>query len=565
MKLIFHPASAQPDKQAHQAVSREGTAFSIGRGSDQDIPIADIRVPLQRARLVMRRGEPWIESQTPDPLWIDGHALLEAPLIAGRCIEIGRYTLEVIAVFDDGVELKQTARYGAQDELRQASQKFALGIRDLHLPVRAFSWALAILVVSLALLWPLWMSQADSPGVKGLRDVGNPAPLSQQASAPASAQRPPQSRLADFHSSGRLSAAHRHFADRCETCHQQWFIPVSDGACLQCHQGAALHGDRHQLRASATVAEPCTDCHLEHQADTRPTLSDARTCLQCHRQAGSGHTEPVSHFGREHPEFGQHSNTRGLEFSHTEHLSADGLRGSTTTEVLSCGSCHLADQQGAFQPIEFEPHCQRCHSIDVLADRTADAGAISTVVPHGPLDQVQDFLQGHFSQLALQAVDAAAPATRQPVGALSNPKREAALAWAQAQATREYQDLVTRRSCAVCHQLTQDGPPAITPPSDSAAPSITSGLQLTEIVLPREFMPASVFDHRSHQTAACQDCHAAEFSEHATDWLLPERHQCLSCHGGNDDRGDGLANCQTCHRFHNTALDWSRHPSAGGS
>ena len=146
MKLIFHPASRSAD-QKPAPLTLNGSSFSIGRGSEQDITIADIRVPLQRARIVLRGDEPWIESVTPDPLWIDGHALLEAPLSAGRVIEIGRFAFEVAKLLPDGLELLATERYGAQENLQQANDMYALGLRDLQLPVRAVSWLLGLTVV----------------------------------------------------------------------------------------------------------------------------------------------------------------------------------------------------------------------------------------------------------------------------------------------------------------------------------------------------------------------------------------------------------------------------------
>lgn len=552
MKLIFHPVSRSAD-QKPAPLTLNGSSFSIGRGSEQDITIADIRVPLQRARIVLRGDEPWIESVTPDPLWIDGHALLEAPLYAGRVIEIGRFAFEVAKLLPDGLELLATERYGAQDNLQQANHKYALGLRDLQLPVRALSWLLGLSVLMAGLAWPLWhvtgMGTGDSASPAGSR--------SDMAMTPAPATAPPQDRLADFLSSGGLSAAHRHFADRCEQCHVQPFRRVEDSACLRCHAAVDLHGNTGQMRVSSSVASACVDCHLEHQEDRRITLADARTCLACHQQAQGTQQGAVTHFRNAHPEFRVPEHRQGLAFPHDAHLAVDGIRGPNGDQVLECGSCHLPNATGGFQALEFEAHCEQCHSIDLLAESSADQTGPRTRVPHAALAEVRDFVRGHYSQLALRELPAETSVRKPPSSTSRQGRRQVSQSWAEAEAEREFADLVGRRSCVTCHEITQD--------AVKETPGGTPTWTMLEPAVPRDYLPRTDFDHRSHQSAACGDCHQAVESGTASDWLMPNKAQCLSCHGGDDQRDDGLANCQTCHSFHNTGLDWSLHPAVGAA
>lgn len=550
MKLVLHPAARSAD-HSPPPQSLEGSSFSIGRGSDQDIAIADIRVPLQRARIVMRREQPWIESLTPDPLWIDGHALLEAPLSAGGLIELGRFSLEVSELLQDGLVLVVRERYGAQEDTRQVAQRFALGLRDLRLPVRAASWLLSLLVLVGGLGWPLW--HVTGLGVTLSLDrapaSAQRAPL--EAAPPGVTSGPPQDRLADFLSSGRLSAPHRHFADQCDQCHVAVFSRVDDTACLQCHATVDRHGKHVNTGMSGSVGPNCVDCHLEHQEDRRITLADARTCLNCHQQPQSDGLASVTHLRHAHPEFPVMAQSQGVVFPHAEHLKPEGIRGPDGDWTLDCNSCHLPNDTGGFQPLGFEAHCEGCHSIDLLAEAPGHASAPRARVPHAPLDEVRDFVQGHYSQLALREPPSSLEVRKPPGSHSLSSRRRASQAWAEAEAAREFDDLVGRRSCVICHELSPH------PASSQTAQSQATAWSMSEPAIPRDYLPSTAFDHRSHQSGACTDCHQAESSGSASDWLMPDRTQCLGCHGGDDQRDDGIANCQTCHRFHNTGLDWA--------
>lgn len=551
MKLVLFPPARSAD---HTPAPRslEGSSFSIGRGSEQDIAIADIRVPLKRARLVMRHGEPWIESLTPDPLWIDGHALLEAPLSPGRKIEVGRITLEVRELLPEGLILAASESYGADEDLRKSAEKYALGLRDLRLPVRGLSWLLGLTVLIAALAWPLWHVTGTDGRMGSVPTSGSGPTGILPPQQPTQRLAPPKDALAGFLSSGELSSAHRHFANQCEQCHVQLFQRVDDAACLQCHAAVDQHGNTGKMPASSRVAPACVDCHLEHQQDRRITLADARTCLHCHQQGQGTEQLAVTHLRHAHPEFQVRNSSQGLHFPHAKHLDPDGIRGAEGDQVLDCGSCHLPDAKGGFQRLQFESHCEQCHSIDLQAEDPFAKETPRTQVPHGSLAEVRDFVRGHYSQLALREVEQST-SIRKPPGAKSvGRRRQASQDWALAEAHREFVDLVERRSCGVCHSVSQRPEEGLDLKWDLSAPAI-----------PDDYLPSTDFDHRSHQSTPCGDCHQAAQSDSSADWLMPTRAQCLGCHGGDDQREDGLANCQTCHSFHNTGADWPMHPDLG--
>ncbi len=104
-----------------------------------------------------------------------------------------------------------------------------------------------------------------------------------------------------LYSSGPLHAVHASFGDDCAQCHQpasesgvNYFIPVSDSACLRCHAAAAHAPNQSKYSAEGEFQVPghaqplrmaarCAECHVEHrgrESDLR--LIPDRLCVQCH-------------------------------------------------------------------------------------------------------------------------------------------------------------------------------------------------------------------------------------------------------------------------------------------
>lgn len=521
---VYLKTARQDGTEAATTRLIEGVRISIGRGSDQDIAVNDIRVPLQLAEISQRKDGFWISSKTADPLWVDGLSLTEAPLTEGRCIELGRFQLQVDSKQPDGLQLTLSARFSTAEATAQQREKYRLNLSDSKPRLRLWSYALLLVVLSTALIWPL-----------AERMSRNKTPVEGSALAVAESH---GAGMDQWWLSGPLSTAHRHFGNDCRQCHSALFSPVGEVQCLRCHEQLATHGNPAQISVSGSVTAPCTDCHLEHQRDEQVRIRDARLCLDCHQRA-IGEAPEAQHFARAHPELLQNAPaTQGVLFNHALHLDADGLRAAEGIESLSCGSCHLEDTGGGFQAVNFEAHCERCHSVDASLE-----GQLKQL-PHGAIADLQRNLQGAFARLALNAATDRQLDTRRPVGALTAPQREAALVWAQRESERELADLVLRRSCVVCHDVSQpDGE-----------------LQLAPVALPDQFFRSARFDHQAHATQSCGSCHQdVSHSSEAADQLLPSREQCVACHGGDDQRGGGLANCQTCHDFHNTHLPWSMH------
>jgi hypothetical protein len=72
--------------------------------------------------------------------------------------------------------------------------------------------------------------------------------------------------------------------------------------------------------------------------------------------------------------------------------------------------------------------------------------------------------------------------------------------------------------------------------------------------LPSRWYEHSVFNHGSHRTVACTDCHdkngqgvSVANSRSARDILLPTLQKCQECHTGS---GGARNTCVECHRYH---------------
>ena len=95
-------------------------------------------------------------------------------------------------------------------------------------------------------------------------------------------------------------------------------------------------------------------------------------------------------------------------------------------------------------------------------------------------------------------------------------------------------DLVFKNKCRQCHEIQQrGGRSAVVPP-----------------VMRLTWLDRAAFTHGSHRTTGCEQCHSeVRTSSRTSDVLMPERAQCVGCHGpaGASERS---SSCTTCHEYH---------------
>ena len=209
-----------------------------------------------------------------------------------------------------------------------------------------------------------------------------------------------------------------------------------DKACIKCHPAYQLH----QPQAAALGLQPvsreialvhagsCSDCHKEHCGPDTMKLPASNICQDCHsdrarmrsaitlikangdapgprgdvRDFGDGlrrfippraeNHQPVAFksFAEGHPAFGYEQpglrDPAAIRYNHARHEQPDipQLHG----RELACADCHKPGADGVFmQPIKYEAHCARCHSLHF------DPDVPQMMVPHGDPEKVRIYLR----------------------------------------------------------------------------------------------------------------------------------------------------------------------------
>jgi hypothetical protein len=94
-------------------------------------------------------------------------------------------------------------------------------------------------------------------------------------------------------------------------------------------------------------------------------------------------------------------------------------------------------------------------------------------------------------------------------------------------------------------------------PSTAMASSMSPTTRPVATPEGRRWFTSSVFDHESHRSVNCTDCHAgATGSSLTSDVLLPDIQSCVQCHhAGGRDKMAASNNCVTCHVYHDRSKD----------
>jgi predicted CXXCH cytochrome family protein len=516
----------------------EADRITLGRGTDQDVQLADMRVTLAHAEIRQQPGGGFrIECTGENPVTVNGSPTRTAALGAGDVVEVGRFRLTVDAAPADvdlllQVEETMTAREAAG---RRRAQ-YHTSLEQAGLGKRRAAWGLAVLV-----LLPLFA-----------------APVALRFGAAATGPS-----LDVVLQSGPGSAAHAAFVEDCAACHEAPFASVRTEACAACHRDQPHHSARPEVLALPGMDDgACGDCHAEHSGRDGLIARNPALCTACHadpdaRFAVAG-LAPARRFGDAHPAFtpavpawrdGRFTRVEAaagtvardspnLNFAHDVHVADKGLSSPEGLRVLACADCHRAAGP-SFEPVRMEQHCAGCHRLDF------DPDAPDQRLPHRAPREVAALIRGYYARVALAGEVKAPDAPevvrllRRPGEVLTPAQAQAALAWADARATAVMQDVFERRVCASCHQVVAT--------DDAGEP-----WQIEPVALSRSFLTDARFDHAAHRTEPCARCHQAQSSTTSADLLLPGIEDCRACHGDPGDRGLIGSACVDCHRFHVT-------------
>lgn len=398
-----------------------------------------------------------------------------------------------------------------------------------------------------------------------------------------------------------------------------------DRACLKCHEPFKLHQPQNEAISLRGVhpemplvhADRCSTCHREHTGHGRMKTPESETCATCHadreelkrtrnaitiasanppskpenRDIGDGiirfivpqdpEAKPaiIKGYADGHPPFQYEQaaarDPAAIKFGHARH-EQDDVR--VDGRQLECRDCHLPGSGGVYyQPVKYEKHCAKCHSLGLTADLPKVA------IPHGDPEKVRAFLRSLSAQYATYFMKEEGKTDRAEIGQLVTEQFEK-LRTRGMTSTEELErrvfftgdpprtnDRISSKSnnaqvfpaCQLCHEVT-GGDVANVP-------------KFTKVNMAERWVNHGPFTHLPHRHMKCDDCHgAAHKSEATSDILMPKQQLCAECHRPlQRDKllevvNDGVApkpgtpemaahqrreggvkwECQSCHQFH---------------
>lgn len=548
--------------------------LSVGRSPSSDIHLADLAVTLNHAVIRTAPGG-FVEvvSTAGLPFVVDGkqseHERFSAS--TGANVRIGSHSLSFEAGEGEekGSIVVTVERVGAISNASEEKEEAHVFSLSSALPgKRPLAWALALLILSVFLIWPL-VSIHTSP-------TGSERKIAFHAD--------------EMWTSGALSQTHKSLENNCKACHVKAGESVRDAACVACHTKVHDHADAKKLvesRGSLGLVggtkrvvggvfgiQPgrCVECHTEHQGATAMPVTDERFCTNCHTDMSKRiqtTLKDTADFGDNHPEFeptvrvagadglptfrrvSLDTNPKefnGLKFPHDLHLSkTNGVAQMAKRlgkeegygDSLDCASCHTRDTTGAtFAAVKMETACGACHSL--AFDQVG--GTIRTLRHGEPAQVVADiraFYRGGAPRpAALQGMDRRRP------GDFGNAMERINFAQTSAMHVGNAEQAIRSvfskgGACFDCHIVRATGNP-------------TTPYAVTPVALTMRYMKKGWFDHAAHETESCSSCHAVKNSAFSADVSLPKLAKCQECHGGQDARKEVPSACAMCHDYHRT-------------
>lgn len=529
----------------------ESATLRIGRGTDQDLEIADPRVALAHAEITpVPAGGFRIDAKSTSGVWVNGGTCAVGDLTFEDRVDLGRFRLTLLRPADDSDLAVLVEERPASDVAQNRPEISCTRLDQTRLSRRGLAWAGFVVVLLAMLFLPLL-----------LRFGGDAA----KAAVPRSV-----SPILPTHAawnSGPLSSAHAYFETDCAACHVKPFQRVGNAACLACHDTLRHHVPEPAMAALhdfSTAA--CTDCHREHNGPDGTVVRLASLCTDCHANLQARFPESTmaaaTSFGSNHPPFSPRlarydaatrsfssapasqglgaplQEDNGLVFPHDLHLDAKGIDAPEGTRALVCANCHEPDRGAVgFRAVSMERHCADCHRLEFDPDDPA------RVVPHGKPAEVAAVLRDHFAAKALDGQTRrpgslpASPERRRPGPARTREDREFMARWTASQGDQIVREVFAGRLCRYCHVVQRTPDPKLP-------------WRIAPVALQEHALEAAAFTHSPHADSACVDCHEAQVSKTSHDVLLPDIDNCRACHGDLGSGSQVASACVDCHGYH---------------
>jgi hypothetical protein len=401
---------------------------------------------------------------------------------------------------------------------------------------------------------------------------------------------------ARVYSSGRMSAPHAILETQCASCHVQkasgFSAKVQNQACLSCHDGPIHH-------ASQVSTPDCATCHTEHRGRINIAAPSEKSCTECHAnlrttEAASRYSQHIRDLADGHPEFAVIRENRRdpstIKLNHAQHLKPIRRGPIGPIVQLDCADCHrpaaaknswsYADASYAagsptneavktsssnrdalpahnpptgrelMAPVTFANSCASCHLLSF--DKHFSEG-----VPHDKPEVIHAFLKKTFQDYAAahpSELRSARDPDRDLTGKPLAPRIQTLTAaqWV-ALRTSDAEQLLWRKTCLQCHQISFNRNSELPQLHQAAAPSEDVLPHIAEASVTSRWMPHAKFDHEAHGGFTCVSCHEkALHSADSADLLLPGIKTCQTCHAPGPDHAE--SRCFECHTYH----DWSK-------
>jgi len=528
--------------------------ISIGQQDRQDIQVFSQRIGTRHALIEQgENGKLKVRALTPIGVVCNGQTVTECEYTLGDVLEIGNCQIALQEPpegldCDYFIELKETRINQAKELETALLARSNLDFDNTGLSMRRWAWRLLLFILIFLLLIPL-LGISYKPIELWLRTT----PLVSDRTW----------------NSGPISRSHKAFGNDCGACHEKAFIRVRDSACENCHKAMPHHLEQGSQAVDGFSHTRCAICHKEHTNEQTFIPHHERLCSSCHaaikQQLPDTELRDTADFERRHPEFkatltgfsnGQETRRRvglddkaklkeqsNLEFSHKGHLAEKGIRSPRRGMVhLDCQDCHQPEEDGRYMAsIEFEAHCHECHTLNF------EAYDPKREVPHGDAAAAQEFLRQFYADRVSKENDQfftelspTSPAqTRRRPGEDLEPSQQAGTEdWIKQYPVGVTSELFRYRGCGSCHQVSRD--------AIAAEPS----WKIQPVRLATPWFPKAKFDHASHKTQPCTDCHEAKQSDSSEDVLMKGIATCRECHGNQESSDQIASTCIHCHGFH---------------
>ncbi len=559
MKLIIRYVEMKGvGKETHETTF-DGERATIGRGTDQAIQIQDKRIPLAHSSLRLSGGQLSLKAESGYNFTVNNRVSKNAELNDGDVVDIAGHQL-TIYTGEDGSQhiIEIIVDDSTVEPLRD---RFTTRLWQLNFPQRRVAWIFFLSIIAVGIIIP---STGFFVGMDTLRN--SPLPDDSQWLA------------------GELHHTHAFTGDVCEYCHTEPFTQVRDEDCLTCHLSVNHHFDTSTFGADYKIGNQCSECHKEHSGPDSITRRDQAVCTVCHEDLAQVDLESkflrsATDFLLDHPTFkvsmkgmledGEWTTTRhdvwddevqeesNLIFPHDLHLDTQGIDSADGTVIMECSDCHVSEKGGLkMLTVTMEKHCASCHQL------TFDPATPDRVVPHGSPELLMENLRGYYAYQFLnrdadepevtifelpsvqrQTRRPGKPKNRRPITEFIPDETEAASLTTQARSYIESRvneaaaNLFERQTCTICHEILRDDSQEI--------PWHVKPVKLTD-----DWFPMAEFSHERHKNMQCAGCHEANYSETATDVLMPDIGSCRSCHGGEHATDRLQSTCVSCHKFH---------------